>query len=91
MSNKVVNLDFPINDLDGREVGNAGTLMASILMSETKGDAIKLFDWAMSFHKKQDVSMDASDFSKFKGMLSENDKITVLAKGQILKYLDTLK
>jgi len=87
---KQVNLNFELKDLNEKEIGNAGVLLAGLLMSETKGDAVKFFDWAMSFNKKEVVSMDASDLSKIKTLITETEKVTLLAKAQILKYLEKI-
>lgn len=87
-----VNLNFDLYGLDEKTViASAGELVASILASQSKGDSIKLFDWALSFHKKLSVTMDASDLKKLKEIISEDPTITVLAKAPILKFLDTLK
>lgn len=87
---KKVDLNIELKDLNENSIGNAGQLVASLLMSEVKGDAIKFFDWAMTFNKKEAVILDASDFNKLKALVSETEKITVLAKAPILKYLDSV-
>jgi hypothetical protein len=88
---KKVNLDFEIKDLNGNKIANAGELVAGFLMSEVKGDAVKFFDWAMLFNKKEVVSMDSSDLIKIKTLISETEKMTILAKAPIIKYLETIK
>lgn len=88
---KKVNLDFEIKDLNGNKVANAGELIAGFLISEVKGDAVKFFDWAMLFNKKEIVSMDSSDLIKLKTLVSESEKMTILAKAPIIKYLETIK
>lgn len=87
-----VNLNFDIFSLDEKtKIATASELVSNILAYQSKGDSIKLFDWALSFHKKLSVIMDASDLKKFKEIISEDPTLTVLAKAPILKYLDTLK
>lgn len=86
-----VDLNFDLIGLDGTKAAVAGELTAGLLMSQSKGDSIKLFDWAMSFYKKEVVTMDASDLIKLKEIISNAENVTVLAKAPILKYLDTLK
>ena len=88
---KEVDLNFELVNLDDAPIGNAGQLVANLLMSETKGDAVKFFDWAMTLNKKAAVQMDASDLTKLKALLAETEKVTLLAKAQILKYIETLK
>lgn len=87
-----VDLNFDLLALDEKtKIAVASELVASILASQSKGDALKLFDWALSFHKKISVTMDASDLKKLKEIISEDATLTVLAKAPILKYLDTVK
>lgn len=86
-----VDLNFDLLGLDGNKVAVAGELVAGVLASQSKGDAIKLLDWALSFYKKEIVTMDASDLIKLKEIISNAENVTVLAKAPILKYLDTLK
>lgn len=87
-----VDLNFGLLGLDEKtKIGEAGELISNILARQSKGDSIKLFDWALSFYKKLPVTMDASDLKKLKEIISEDATLTVLAKAPILKYLDTVK
>lgn len=88
---KDVNLNFDLLGLDGTKVAKANELIAGILMSEVKGDAVKFFDWAMTFNKGEVVQMDLSDLGKLKTLVETTEKLTILAKAPIIKYLDTLK
>lgn len=88
---KEVNLNFELKGLNDEKIGMANELAASLLMSEIKGDAIKFFDWAMLFNKKEVVSMDDSDLNKFKDLFLTTEKLTVIAKAPILKYIEKLK
>jgi hypothetical protein len=88
---KELNLNFEIKDLNDNVIANAGQLLAGLLMSETKGDAVKFFDWAISLNKKEPIKLDSSDFTKIKDLVSGSEKLTVLAKAPILKYLETIK
>lgn len=86
-----VDLNFDLVGLDGTtKIAVAGELVAGVLASQAKGDAIKLFDWAMSFHRKEVVTMDASDLIKLKEIVSNAENITILAKAPILRYLASL-
>ena len=86
-----VDLNIDLVGLDGSKVAIAGELIAGLLMSETKGDAVKFFDWAMAFNKKEVVTMDASDISKLKELVSGSEKITILVKAPVMRYLESLK
>jgi len=86
-----VDLNFELFDLDGKPTAVGGKIISSFLMSETKGDAEKLFDWALSFNKLEVVEMDSADLNKFKDLIKNTERLSVLAKGPIIKYLHTLK
>jgi len=88
---KTVDLNFDLVGLDGSRVAIAGELIAGLLMSEVKGDAVKFFDWAVTFNKKEAVQMDASDLTKLRTLVQDSEKITVLVKAPVMNYLDTLK
>jgi hypothetical protein len=91
---KTIDLNFDLQDLNGNPVqGNphAGQFIAGLMMSQTKGDAVKFFDWAMSLNKKESIIVDDSDFSKIKSLISDSEHTTLLAKAQILKKLDSIK
>ena len=88
---KEVNLTFDLVGLDGTKVAKANELIAGILMSEVKGDAVKFFDWAVTFNKGKTVQMDASDLGKLRTLVETTEKLTILAKAPVIKYLDTLK
>ena len=94
---KKLDLNFSFVGIDenpliekGEEV-IAGKVLAGLIMSEVKGDAIKYFDWAVSLNKGNVIEIDESDFIKLKSLVSETEKMTILPKAQLLKYFETLK
>lgn len=86
-----VDLNFDLIDLEGNKINTAGKMIAGLLMSELKGDAEKLFDWAMSFNSANAVEMDSSDLSKFKDLITKSERISTMVKAPIIKYLNTVK
>ena len=88
-----VDLDFNLKDLSGNEIkdAHAGKLVASALSQSNKGNSIKLFDWAMKLWNKEVLELDDTDFNVLKAFISESEYMTVLAKGQIVKFLDNGK
>lgn len=88
---KKVNFNWELKDLNGNNIGNASVLVAQMLAGETKGDAIKCFDWAMSLNAKKTIEVDNSDFIKIKELINANQNVTLLAKAQLLKCLEALK
>lgn len=94
---KKLDLNFPFVGIDenpilqqGKEL-IAGEVLAGVMISEVKGDAIKYFDWAVSLNKRKVIEIDESDFIKLKSLVSETEKLTILLKAQLLKYFETLK
>ena len=87
---KTVDLNFDLLGLDGSKVAKAGELIAGVLMSEVKGDAIKFFDWAVTFNKGETVQMDASDLNKLKTLVETSEKITILVKAPVLNHFASL-
>lgn len=88
---KKINLNFDLLDLNGKVVSTAGKIVCGLLMSEMKGDAEKLYDWAMTFSRGEEVSMDNSDFGKFKQLITSTERLSVMVKVPIIKYLETVK
>lgn len=87
---KKVDLNFDIINTDGVKVSLANKLISGLLMSEMKGDAEKMFDWAMCFSRGEVVSMDDTDFERFKEFVSKTERLVVMVKVPILRYLKTL-
>lgn len=88
---KKIDLNFEIKDLEGNSIGNASQIVATLLMSEVKGDAVKYFDWAMILNKKQSISVDDSDLAKLKTLLTETEKMSILVRVPIIRHLDKIK
>lgn len=84
---KKINLNFDLTGLDGVPVGNAGKLVANILVGGSKGDILKYYDWAVALHKGNEITVDASDLKKIKEFIETHDGLTILAKAQILNKL----
>lgn len=83
-----LNFNTQFNDLDGNVIEpNLGKLVANLLVSETKGDAIKMFDWAVKLNKGEELDLDRSDQDKLRTIVTETDKFTVLFKAPVLEIL----
>lgn len=84
-----INLNSALVDLDGNEIAdsNMGKILAQLLISETKGDALKFWDWAMKLHKGEVLDLDKSDQEVFKNFLKETEKLPIITKAQILEKL----
>jgi len=88
---KKVNLNFDLVNLEGIKVATANKIVGGLLMSEMKGDSEKFFDWAVAFGKEQEVSMDATDFERFKDLISKTERLSVMVKVPIVRYLKSIK
>ena len=84
-----IDLNALIIDLDGTEINdsNMGKIVAQMLITETKGDALKFWDWAQKLYKGEILDLDKSDQEVFKNFIKETEKIPVITKAQILDKL----
>jgi len=90
---KSVNLNVNLKDLEGKDVEGQiiGKIVANVIATESKGDALKIFGWAVEMTKGNCLLLDKSDFSTFKSLISDNERLTILVKAQVLEILDAVK
>lgn len=81
-----LNLNFNLKDLEGNviENANAGKSIANALASDSKGDALKFWDWATKLQKGVELDLDLSDAETLKNFVKNNEGFTNLFKGQVL-------
>lgn len=84
-----LDFNFSLKDLDGAEIkeANAGKILANSLVQQTKGDAIKFFEWALSLHKGEILDLDTSDQETLKNFIKDGEHFTILAKAQLLQVM----
>lgn len=85
-----IDLNFNLVGLSGKEIEpaqNAAQLVAHMISSLNKGNSIKLFDWALKLWNKETLELDEVDFQVLKGLIEEDQNLTILSKAQILKQL----
>jgi type IV secretory pathway protease TraF len=84
-----IDLNFNLVDLDGKAIenANAGKLVANSLVQQTKGDALKFWDWALSLNKGEALDLDSSDQETFKNFVKDSEHFAIIAKAQILHKL----
>lgn len=83
----IVNLNALPKDLSGQEIKgqSLGKILSGVLSVESKGiDALKAYDWAVRLYNNEGIDIDRSDFNRLEKFISECDKITNIAKAQIL-------
>lgn len=81
-----LDLNFELKDLEGKEIkgANAGKLLSNTLISETKGDALKYWDWANKLYNGKSLEIDLSDAEVLKNFIKQHEGFTVIFKAQVL-------
>jgi hypothetical protein len=81
-----LDFNFNLTDLDGKEIegANCGKLLANTLIQQTKGDAVKYWEWALALNKGDILDLDTSDQETLKTFIKDSETVTVLAKAQLL-------
>jgi hypothetical protein len=89
-----IDLNFDLLGLDGVSVLdqtgktiNAGKLIANSLVQQSKGDALKFWDWAVALNKGEVLDLDTSDQETFKNFVKDNEGLPIITKAQILHKL----
>jgi hypothetical protein len=82
-------LDFNFNlvDLDNNPIenANAGKLVANSLVQQSKGDALKFWEWALALNKGEVLDLDTSDQETLKNFVKDSENFAIIAKAQLLK------
>jgi hypothetical protein len=81
-----LNFNFNLVDLDGKEIenGNLGKILANNLINQTKGDAVKYWEWALALNKGEVIDLDTSDQETLKTFIKDSEVLPVLTKAQSL-------
>lgn len=84
-----IDLNKNVIDLDGNQIegANMGKIVAQFLINESKGDALKFWDWALKLNKGEVLDLDKSDQETFKSLIKETEKLPIITKAQILEQL----
>lgn len=84
-----VDLNFDLSELDGTPAQgiNLGKIIAGSLVQQTKGDALKYWDWAVALNKGEALELDSSDQETLKNFVKENENMTIYVKAQFLMAL----
>jgi hypothetical protein len=72
-------------DQNGKRI-NAGKLIANSLVQQSKGDALKFWDWAVALNKGDVLDLDTSDQETFKNFVKDGE-LPIITKAQILHKL----
>lgn len=81
-----VDLNKAIQDLDGKDIegSNLGKLVAQMLASASKGDALKYMSWALKLHNGESLELDPTDKDMLKNFIKDHEQLTILSKAQML-------
>jgi len=81
-----VDLNFDLSELDGTPAQgiNLGKIIAGSLVQQTKGDALKYWDWAVALNKGESLELDSSDQQTITTFVKENENLTIYVKAQFL-------
>lgn len=82
-----VDLNKAIKDLDGKEIegSNLAKLVAQMLVSTNKGDALKYMAWAIKLHAGEALELDPTDKDVLKNFIKDHEQLTILSKAQMLE------
>ena len=85
-----LDFNFSLTDLDGQPIenANAGKLLANTLAQQSKGDALKFWEWALALNKGDVIDLDTSDQNTLKTFIKESDSLAIFAKGQMLQVFN---
>lgn len=84
-----INFNVPSRNLKGDEQKSTlGELLADLLASETKGDAIKFYDWAVRLANGKEIIVDKSDLKKIEELINSTDRVMILGKAQLLMVIE---
>ena len=81
-----LDFNFDLKGLDGEAIEgvNAGILLATNMAGSNKGNALKMWEWAVTLHKKEIIDLDTVDQGSLKSFIEDHDQFTNLAKAQLL-------
>lgn len=66
-------------------------VLAEMLKTSQKGDAIKYLDWAIDLAQKGKIEVDNSDYDSLMTFIKEHQQLMVLVKAQLIKAFKQAK
>lgn len=88
-----LDFNYPILDLDGKEIIEDGTavvaknLIPNIALLQKKEDPIKSYELALKIHKEGFVEVDTSDYEYVYNAIKDAQGLHTLVKAQALKRM----
>lgn len=87
---KTVNFDFKVKNLSGTPVEDFNTKeqVANILASGSTHSPVKMMEMARKIYNDGSIELLSEDFNKLREAILNTNRLTDLAKAQILEVLD---
>lgn len=81
-----LDLNFDLLDLTEKPIvgENCGQIIAATLARDTKGDALKYWEWALKLQKGEALELDTSDSDHLKNFIKTHEGLTNILKAQAL-------
>lgn len=90
-----IDFNFQLTELSGKkftgDANNSAKLLANVISMTNKGNAIKLFDWALKLYNKEPLELDEVDYAVLYALIETSEMLNVLCKAQMLKRMDEAK
>jgi hypothetical protein len=86
-----LNLNIPLKSLKGEDItgqGTIGEMVGNIIVSETEGNSVKIFGWALKLASNDKLFLDASDKKALRELIEKNSRMTILLKAQALNAFE---
>lgn len=90
-----INFNYQLTSLSGEafvgDTNHAGKILANAISVNNKGNAIKLYDWALKLWNKEPLELDDTDFNVLYAFIESTELLNILCKAQMIKSMDTDK
>jgi hypothetical protein len=86
-----LNLNIPLKSLKGEDItgqGTIGEMVGNTIVSETEGDSVKIFGWALKLVSNDRLVLDVSDKKALRELIEKNSRMTILLKAQALNAFE---
>ena len=87
---KTVSFKGFLTDLSGKEMKEhkKNEVLSTMLAGLPKGNAVKLYGWAMDIYRTGSVTVDKADMILLKELIENCETFTVLTKAQLLECFE---
>jgi hypothetical protein len=88
-----LDFNFQFKGLDGKETQgeSAGKILSSVLAAQNKGNAIKLYDWALKLYNDKPLEIDKTDAEVLSALIENSEALTIIAKVPLMEYIKSVK